>query len=131
MVSIDKEPTIRVGLMASDAPVRVDLKGQFISDTGRTIDGGSYRIEPHADGLRLSGDHTMDSTGSLRLSPTDPIDGRFVIDGVTIGVDFHWQRKETQSFQGALKIFIAGSRLQIINEIPLELYLTSVISSEM
>ena len=50
-------------------------------------------------------------------------DSYFTLKDVTIGVDFHWQRKENQSFLGKLKL--------ALNIVPVEDYLTSVISSEM
>ncbi len=55
----------------------------------------------------------------------------FILYGVTIGADFHWERKEDQKFAGALKIVVDGDRLTAINIIGVEDYLVSVISSEM
>ena len=55
----------------------------------------------------------------------------FVLHGVTIGVDFHWQRQEVQTFAGALKIVVYKGKLLAINIIGVEDYLLSVISSEM
>lgn len=55
----------------------------------------------------------------------------FRIDGVTIGIGFHWQRRETQSFSGALKLLPTEDGLVVINQLPVEEYLRSVISSEM
>ena len=55
----------------------------------------------------------------------------FILHGVTIGVNFHWERKENQTFAGALKIIVDKDRLTAINVIGVEDYLLSVISSEM
>ena len=55
----------------------------------------------------------------------------FVLHGVTIGVNFHWERKEDQKFAGALKIIVGKDRLTAVNVIGVEDYLLSVISSEM
>ena len=55
----------------------------------------------------------------------------FVLHGVTIGVNFHWERKEDQKFAGALKIITDRDKLIAINVIGVEDYLLSVISSEM
>ncbi len=55
----------------------------------------------------------------------------FVLHGVTIGVNFHWERKEDQKFAGALKIIVDRDRLTAINVVGVEDYLLSVISSEM
>ena len=55
----------------------------------------------------------------------------FVLSDVTIGVDFHWQRKEAQRFAGALKLMVEGDRLTAVNLIGIEDYLRCVIASEM
>lgn len=55
----------------------------------------------------------------------------FRLCGVTIGVGFHWERKEDQSFAGALRIIVDRDRLTAVNVIGIEDYLVSVISSEM
>ena len=55
----------------------------------------------------------------------------FELLDVTIGINFHWERKEDQRFQGSLKIIVENGKLTGINVIRVEDYLTSVISSEM
>ena len=55
----------------------------------------------------------------------------FILHGVTIGVNFHWERKEDQKFAGALKIIVDKDKLTAVNVIGVEDYLLSVISSEM
>lgn len=55
----------------------------------------------------------------------------FSLYDVTIGVNFHWERKETQTFLGKLKFIINGNSVCAVNELPVERYLESVISSEM
>lgn len=55
----------------------------------------------------------------------------FILHGVTIGVGFHWERKESQKFAGSLKIVVSRNKLVAINVIGVEDYLLSVISSEM
>ena len=55
----------------------------------------------------------------------------FVLHDVTIGVDFHWERKENQCFAGALKIIVEKDKLTAVNVVGVEDYLLSVISSEM
>lgn len=58
-------------------------------------------------------------------------DASFSLSDVTIGVDFHWERKETQTFQGTLRLVVEEDKICAINELPVETYLESVISSEM
>jgi SpoIID/LytB domain protein len=55
----------------------------------------------------------------------------FSLHEVTIGINFHWERKETQSFTGALKLTVDEGKITAINLLPVEDYLVSVISSEM
>ena len=55
----------------------------------------------------------------------------FTIEDVTIGVDFHWNRKENQTFRGMLRLTIDDDKILVINELSVEQYLESVISSEM
>ena len=58
-------------------------------------------------------------------------DSSFTIEDVTIGVDFHWNRKENQTFRGTLRLTIDNGKILVINELSVEKYLGSVISSEM
>ena len=55
----------------------------------------------------------------------------FKLKDVTIGVNFHWERKEDQIFAGNLKLIVEKGRVTAINLIGIEDYLISVISSEM
>jgi SpoIID/LytB domain protein len=61
----------------------------------------------------------------------DPENDSFILRNVPIGIDFHWERKENQTFKGELKIIRENGKLTAVNIIPLEDYLESVISSEM
>jgi len=63
----------------------------------------------------------------------DPNDAQssFTLEDVTIGVNFHWERKEAQTFLGKLRFIVEDNNICAINELPVETYLTSVISSEM
>jgi len=58
-------------------------------------------------------------------------DASFSIEGVTIGINFHWERKQTQTFLGTLRLVVEEGKICAINELPVERYLESVISSEM
>ncbi|MDR2058328.1 MAG: SpoIID/LytB domain-containing protein [Dysgonamonadaceae bacterium] len=61
----------------------------------------------------------------------NPKNASFIVPDVAIGIDFHWERKEEQEFTGELKIIRENGQLRLINILPLEDYLISVISSEM
>ncbi|ETD26258.1 SpoIID/LytB domain-containing protein [Prevotella nigrescens] len=66
----------------------------------------------------------------LLFEPTD-VHSSFTLEDVTIGVNFHWERKEAQTFLGKLRFIVQDNNICAINELPVETYLTSVISSEM
>ena len=67
----------------------------------------------------------------LLFIPTNTDTGSFELEDVTIGINFHWERKENQKFRGSLRIIVEDDKLTAINILPVEEYLTSVISSEM
>lgn len=110
---INSVPTLKVGIVAAPA-VTVRFNGVF-SGAAK----GSLRTFQATD-------------GTLTFEPLEP-DATFTILNVTIGIDFHWERNEDQTFYGALTLLPLpdGHRLQAINTIDIERYLTSVISSEM
>ena len=58
-------------------------------------------------------------------------DSLFTLHDVVIGVNFHWQRKEDQSFKGELIFIVEDGEVRAVNRLPVEEYLVSVISSEM
>jgi stage II sporulation protein D len=133
MQKIDREPTVSVGLMTSAESVGFELKGAFMNSAGERLDGGNYRARPFNNGVEIESELGWRgfSTSEYILTPAGP-PASFIVRDVTIGVDFHWQRKQDQQFQGALRVRLeADSRLAVINEVPVEAYLIGVISSEM
>ncbi len=98
--------------------------------------------KPYAiNGMQAKGDQVAEISGGaiawnggryreLTFCPSVP-DASFSLKDVTIGINFHWQRNETQTFLGILRLVVDGSNVLAINELPVELYLESVISSEM
>ena len=65
----------------------------------------------------------------LRFSPR--FGDSFMLYDVVIGIGFHWERKESQRFQGTLRFIVDNGQIQAINDVDIEDYLLSVISSEM
>jgi stage II sporulation protein D len=76
-------------------------------------------------------DDEMTDEEELLFEPVRYHEASFELNDVTIGIKFHWERKEDQVFKGSLKIIIENEKLTAINILPLEDYLVSVISSEM
>jgi stage II sporulation protein D len=130
----DREPLIRVGLITDATDVRINLEGDYVADPGEPIGAGEYVARLESGQVVLTGKASgvqVKSAGMVRLSPGDFDVCRVTVYDVTIGIGFHWQRKEAQQFQGWLLIQAVNGALTIINELPLEDYLISVVSSEM
>lgn len=130
MIKFDREPVIKVGLMTGASSARITLAGRFVDDSGKDVDGGDYNASVD-EGIVILDGPTPLRAASILLAPVDFDPGRITVHDITIGVDFHWQRKEAQQFQGALRLKASPDGLMLTNELPLESYLVSVISSEM
>jgi stage II sporulation protein D len=133
MKMINREPVVSVGFMTGAERVVFELKGAFVNAAGERLDGGSYRARPFNNGVEIESEQGWRGFSALEYSLTPAEQPTsFIIRDVTIGIDFHWERKQDQEFQGALRIKLeAGGRLTVINEVPVESYLIGVISSEM
>ena len=120
--SVDQE--VSVGIM-KDAVIRFCMNSPY-----------------HAKGTEVTGEQVAEYTdGGIRwrdnvyqeltFRPQDEGASSFTLHGVTIGQKFHWERQESQTFQGILKLVVDEDKIVAINILPVEDYLTSVISSEM
>ena len=118
-----QQPKIRVGIMA-EKEIRFCLNDSFTD--GRNIFEGEMQIS--ASGGKLNWNGIL--IDSLTLKPCEH-GSTFTLHDVTIGIGFHWERKEDQTFSGQLKFIIENGLVRAINILPVEDYLTSVISSEM
>ena len=114
----DSEPMVSVGIVGAKS-ITFSLNGY-----GTTA-------EPHTATLQ-NGLILIDGRAHTQVSfmPQSP-DDSFSLRDVVIGVNFHWERKETQTFRGTLKLLADNGKIWAINELPVEDYLESVISSEM
>jgi SpoIID/LytB domain protein len=133
MKMVESEPVVSVRLMTSAEGVVFELKGAFVNSAGERLAGGSYRARPVNNDVEIvsEGGPRWLSASECRLTPA-AASASFLVRDVTIGIDFHWQQKQDQEFQGSLKVKLdADDRLTVINEVPVEAYLTGVISSEM
>jgi stage II sporulation protein D len=106
---------VSIGLLEQQSAVEVELTGGMFTDpSGKPYSPGRYRF-----------------TSEVTLTPSDLASCAFALDGVTIGIGFHWERKERQVFRGAFRLVKTLAGLTVINDVSLEEYVTSVISSEM
>lgn len=118
-----EEPKIKVGIV-SGAEIKFSLLGGF-SLEGSEV-GGEMVARFEDGGITIGGDHRCD----FMFEPSSD-DSLIELRDVTIGVNFHWERRETQLFTGALHLIAEDGKVTAVNVLPLEDYLRSVISSEM
>ena len=133
-VSLDKEqeekiinrltrtqPTLEVGIMSAK-----EIEFEILSDGAGARKAVLREGKIEYDGALYDELYFGSKTPSTMFAEPS-----FVLHGVTIGVNFHWERKEDQKFAGALKIIVDKGQLTAINIVGVEDYLLSVISSEM
>ncbi len=124
-------PEIEVGIMKAEK-IRFRLEGNFhVSQTGLPLQGDAEAVIRDGGISIVIGDNTITQEGAVILEPADGLSGRFTLHDVVIGIGFHWEQKEVQEFQGALKLILSETEIQVVNVISIEDYLISVISSEM
>jgi SpoIID/LytB domain protein len=119
-----KEPKVSVGIM-------FEPEVSFVLNTPFMFNGKKYE---GAGSVKLSGNTILfngELYDSLQFDPTDIESASFELKDVTIGINFHWERKENQAFKGSLRFIVENNKLTAINYLSVEEYLTSVISSEM
>lgn len=118
-----KEPVVSVGIM-TEKEIHFTLEGNYICNSSKIR--GKQTV--------TWTDHKISWNGRLYdemlFTPQEQTDS-FELQGVTIGVNFHWERKENQRFLGSLKLIAVNDGITAINILPVEQYLESVISSEM
>lgn len=120
-----QEPVITVGIL-SGKEIGFSFPQEFISSDGIAICGIQQAV--YRKGKICWQEKEYDE---LSFTPQQDTSSFFELQDVTIGINFHWERKEVQRFKGELKIIVEDDRLTAINIIPIEDYLTNVISSEM
>ncbi|WP_333697299.1 SpoIID/LytB domain-containing protein [Bacteroides congonensis] len=119
------EPQIAVGIL-SGKEIQFSFPDEFISSDGMAISGIQQAV--YRKGKIYWQEKEYDE---LFFTPQQTTSSFFELQDVTIGINFHWERKEVQRFKGELKIIVEDDKLTAINIISIEDYLTSVISSEM
>ena len=125
------EPEIKVALLQNYKEARLNLKGSFILSDEQKISGHIIvRVRQGEVALGDPSGRVIASGKTIMLSAHN--EAAFTVSDVKIGIDFHWQRSQEQSFRGNIFLSAASdSSFNLINEIALEDYLESVISSEM
>jgi SpoIID/LytB domain protein len=122
-IKLKEEPSVTVGIV-SGQKIHFALNGAY-SAKGETIEG-DQTVEFSEGGILWNGNQYRELTFTPQSAQAS-----FSLFDVTIGVNFHWERKETQVFLGTLRLVVEADQITAINELPVEQYLASVISSEM
>jgi stage II sporulation protein D len=126
-----EEPVISVGIL-TDKKIRFELYGDFSVPGFNDNFSGVYTAEVKDDRIICkSSRHKIEVVNEVEFIASDPVSESFLLRDVVIGSKFHWERKEKQRFIYSLLLLRVGEEITAINRIPLERYLTSVISSEM
>ena len=120
---LKEQPCVKVGIV-SGQKIEFALNAPYTAK-GETIEG-KQTVEFSEGGILWNGNQYRE----LTFTPSSA-DASFSLFDVTIGVNFHWERKETQTFLGTLRLVVESDQITAINELPVEKYLASVISSEM
>jgi stage II sporulation protein D len=131
MFGYDREPLINVGIL-SGKKIKFELYGDFSSFGFKHFFSGKFEAELVKDRIICKSDKDkIEITDEIIFEPQEPESESFLLRDVIIGVKFHWERKEKQRFTHSLKLIKNNGKITAINIIPIEKYLTSVISSEM
>ncbi len=115
------QATLEVGIMAAD-----EIVFEIISDGA-----GPQRVKYQEGKISYNGALYDELFFEARTEATLFAEPSFILHDVTIGVDFHWERKLTRQYAGTLKFIVDGGKVAAVNIIGVEDYLLSVISSEM
>lgn len=122
------EPHLRIGIMYHPEIIFRLNETYLLAPNGVPYEG--IQKVNYRDGKIWLNDELVDEK-TLVFNPVRYHEASFELNDVTIGIQFHWERKEDQTFKGSLEIMIEDDQLTAINILPLEDYLVSVISSEM
>jgi len=128
-MTISKAPEISVGIV-SGSGLTFTLNGYF-TEGGHRFTGQWTALLKEGRIILSDGTKVIDAGAELTIVPEDIESNSFTLHSVTIGVAFHWQRNEDQTFRGDLRFIIENDRVTAVNILPVEEYLLSVISSEM
>lgn len=120
-----EKPYINVGIVTGKE-ISFTLNGKYLTQEDETLTG---QLKASATGNRKISLGTK-KIESIELTPEDN-NCSFTLHNVTIGISYHWERQEEQTFTGKLKLITDGENVIAINILPVEDYLVSVISSEM
>jgi stage II sporulation protein D len=131
MIMPTEIPVIKVGIF-SGSEIRFELNSNYSDREKNGYSGGVFNARKQEGKIVLENNgRKLFVKSGIFLQPENRAMASFRMFDVTIGIDFHWQKKEDEVFRGGLKLIVTTTGITAINVIPVEDYLISVISSEM
>ncbi len=125
------QPKIAVGIIERQSEIFGRLDGDFYGDGCGPL-SGVFSARGDTGTIVLVDENRREWHRAPWIRLTAPRVSTFTLFNVTIGKRFHWERTENQTFRGDLILRLReDGTIAAIDEIFLEDYLTSVISSEM
>ena len=98
-----RQPLVTVGIVSGNE-LHLVLNKPYMAK-GKTV-SGAQTVSYSEGGILWNGNHYRELTFQPQAT-----DASFTLDDVTIGIDFHWERKETQTFPGTLRLVVDGERI--------------------
>ena len=132
------QPKIKVGILENQDFISFKIYGDYVLNEKLKINNKKLKAYPNGSKILLKeGDAIIFADTILNFSPVkgnhkiEDARYKFEVENVVIGIDFHWEQKEREIFEGSFSIINKNGKLTLINELDVERYLQSVISSEM
>ncbi len=117
---------LHIGLLKA-SKIEIILEGNYSLESGKRFPN-TLLLEIENENLKLNGENLQ--TNFLEIYPKGESDF-FTVKDVRFGIDFHWEQTEDMSYKGALKCFMDGNEIQVVNIVDIEDYISSVVASEM
>lgn len=125
------EPNISVGILQSKE-IKFKINGNYLFMGNTNISQGCYSaVLENSKIVIIKDGEKITEANEMNFITDDYVNSSFTLFDVVIGINFHWEKKENQIFLGSLKLIIEDGEIYAVNVLPIEHYITSVISSEM
>lgn len=132
------QPKIRVGILENQDFISFKIYGDYVLNEKLKFRDKILKAIPNGSKILLKGNDTiifsdikLDFVPVQLNSRIEDARYKFAVENVVIGIDFHWEQKEKQIFEGSFSIINKNGKLKLINQLDVERYLQSVVSSEM
>ena len=99
---MSKTPVINVGIQFSKT-IEISFLGDYKLKNGKVINGKWEVVIGNDKIILINSDKTIEDSSNIIFTPVNE-SSHFTLHNVTIGINFHWERNEDQSFKGGLKL---------------------------